>query len=275
MTRFAIVTPVRNAETLVGETIRSIIEQSGVASGRHQIDYIVCDGASDDRTAEIAAEVGGSLVRVISEPDSGMYDALAKGLRHVDGDIYFYLNAGDLLLPGAFDVVGRIFDRGDSDWLCGMHIHYSVSGSIVRASLPFRYRTTSILSGYYGAQLPHIQQESTFWTRSAMKRVDLDRLSTFKLAGDYFLWWQFAQLSEPLIVEAALGGFRHHGGHLGNDRSGYRREVQTLVSKRSLLRSVMAMLERPVWHAPGRVKALMNSRILRYSPSRDEWSSDR
>ena len=275
MTRFAIVTPVRNAEALIGETVRSIISQAGVASGRHELDYIVCDGASSDGTAEAAEEAGGGLVRVVSKRDTGMYDALANGFRQVKGDVYFYLNAGDLLLPGALDVIARMFDQSDSDWICGMHIHYSVGGSVIRASLPFRYRSRWILSGYYGQTLPHIQQESTFWNQSAMDRVDLDRLGSFRLAGDYFLWWQFAHFGEPAIVEAALGGFRHHGEHLSSNYSGYHQEMQSLVARPSICQSLLARLERPIWHLPGRVKALLNPRIFRYSPSRDEWRSTR
>src|SRR6185369_3797077 len=102
--KFSIITPCRNAERYIGETIESVITQRG----DFDLEYFVIDGASSDRTMEIArgyehALRNGSFqaacrsvrMEVITEPDSGMYDALVKGLSRVSGDVVAYINADD------------------------------------------------------------------------------------------------------------------------------------------------------------------------------------
>jgi len=67
------------------------------------IEHIIVDGASEDNTAELEYEykklsdkaVNGHVVRVISEPDKGLYDAMNKGRMLASGDYICFMNAGD------------------------------------------------------------------------------------------------------------------------------------------------------------------------------------
>ncbi len=103
MTRFSIVTVTFNAERVVGRTLGSVLAQRGVS-----VEHIIVDGASGDATMDIVAgyvresalKAPGNEVRVVSEPDGGVYDAMNKGLRMATGDYVCFLNAGDWL-PGA------------------------------------------------------------------------------------------------------------------------------------------------------------------------------
>ena len=67
---FRIVTPCLNAERLIGETMKSVIEQSALESGRVRLEYWIVDGGSTDRTVEIARSHASEAVHVISEPES-------------------------------------------------------------------------------------------------------------------------------------------------------------------------------------------------------------
>lgn len=264
--RFAVVTPVRNGAGLVADTVRSIVNQEAFTSGRHQLDYVVWDAQSTDETVAVAIATGGDRVRVVSRPDNGMYDGLANAFSLVRGDVYFYLNAGDMLLPGAIDAVAHIFSNLEVDWICGLRVKYSREGQLTYAQLPFRFRRKWISSGVYGRYLPHVQQESTFWSRVAMEHVDLEELRKYKLAGDYYLWTKFAELSEPRIVEVGLGGFRSHDNHLSSGKERYAAEVRGAASSRlSLLVTVLALLEVPVWYFPSRVKWMLHRDIVRAS----------
>ncbi len=60
------------------------------------IEHIVIDGASEDGTIEIIKQYSGDNLRLVSEPDSGIYDAMNKGLRLATGDYVAFLNADDL-----------------------------------------------------------------------------------------------------------------------------------------------------------------------------------
>jgi len=172
--KVSIVTPCRNAEHLVARTVESIVGQSAVRSGRVELEYLLIDGASTDRTVEVARAAGGSRVSVRSEPDRGMYDALAKGLRAATGDVVAYLNAGDAYSLGAFEVLADLFERPEVAWLTGFRIQCNERGAVVGAYLPVPYRRRLLAKGAHdGVRLEFVQQESTFWRRSLHAQLDL------------------------------------------------------------------------------------------------------
>jgi glycosyltransferase involved in cell wall biosynthesis len=78
--KISIITPCRNAARFIGETVESVIGQTALFSGRAELEYIVCDGNSSDGTPDIVRSYGNKSIKIVSEPDAGMYDALSKGL---------------------------------------------------------------------------------------------------------------------------------------------------------------------------------------------------
>jgi glycosyltransferase involved in cell wall biosynthesis len=88
--RFSIITVCRNNAKTIGRTISSVNAQVGV-----NIEHIFIDGASNDETVPIIASNASSKSIVVSEPDSGIYDAMNKGLARVTGDFVGILNADD------------------------------------------------------------------------------------------------------------------------------------------------------------------------------------
>jgi len=87
--KISIVTPVYNAAATVSDTLASV-----QAQGFGDVEHIVIDGGSTDGTLEVL-ETHGSL-RVLSEPDDGLYDAMNKGIALATGDVIGILNADDL-----------------------------------------------------------------------------------------------------------------------------------------------------------------------------------
>lgn len=85
----SLITVVFNGEDHIAKTIESVLNQS-----YDKIEYIIVDGKSTDRTLEIVGAYRG-IDRVISEPDSGLYDAMNKGLKAAGGDYIWFLNSGD------------------------------------------------------------------------------------------------------------------------------------------------------------------------------------
>jgi glycosyltransferase involved in cell wall biosynthesis len=90
-------------------TIGSVAESKG---GR--LEYLVVDGGSGDGTVELLAreESRGNLVRWVSEPDRGIYDAMNKGLALSTGKYVHFLNAGDELIAGALGSVMELLQDG-------------------------------------------------------------------------------------------------------------------------------------------------------------------
>jgi glycosyltransferase involved in cell wall biosynthesis len=89
---FSIVTVTYNAEKTLPRTLQSILTQTF-----HDFEHIIVDGASTDKTLELIANYKSQTTnyKSISEPDSGLYDAMNKGLQLATGDYVLFLNAGD------------------------------------------------------------------------------------------------------------------------------------------------------------------------------------
>lgn len=91
---FSIITVVYNGEALLHGTMESVFRQT-----YPNVEYIVVDGASKDKSLTIIQEYAAKMphLRWISERDHGLYDAMNKGLRMATGDFVQFLNAGDWL----------------------------------------------------------------------------------------------------------------------------------------------------------------------------------
>jgi glycosyltransferase involved in cell wall biosynthesis len=274
--KISIVTPCFNSETYIAETMRSILTQTALVNRRVELEYIICDGKSKDRTLDIIQAVRDSSefresIQVISESDSGMYDALTKGLTRVTGEIVAYLNAGDYYHPHAFEVVLDVFETQNAEWLTGYSVFYNDQSQVIEVNLPFRYRQELFACGFYGKQLPAVQQESTFWLASLHRLIDFERFSKLRYAGDYYLWLQFSQACELKIVKSYLGGFRFHTGQLSSHNT-YDQEKQQLVRPPSPTELMAAKLDRILWAAPYRIKKKLNPQgIFAYNTDAQQW----
>jgi len=88
--RISIITVVYNGEKVLERTIESIRNQTF-----RDIEYIIIDGNSKDGTRGVIEKYKTAISHWISEPDSGLYDAMNKGLRLATGEYVLFLNAGD------------------------------------------------------------------------------------------------------------------------------------------------------------------------------------
>lgn len=272
MKKISIITPCRNAERYIRETVESVIYQSAIASEKVGLEYIICDGNSTDKTVSIIESYNNSSIKLISEPDSGIYDALSKGLNYATGDIVGWINAGDYYNKYAFDIVCDIFAAKRVRWLTGFNIQYNERSYVVAASLPFKYRKRFFDTGFYGNFLHFVQQESTFWSADLNKYIDHDRLSKMRFAGDYYIWKEFSQTTDLAIVEAYLGGFKIHKGQLSENMKGYLQEVDLMSQRPSLLDYPLSLFDKIIWNMPGKIKKLFNREFMfRFDHATQEW----
>ena len=229
-----------------------------------QLEYIICDGGSNDGTVEKAHEItSGDLsenvtVHIMTENDHGMYDAVAKGVRLGTGDIFSYINAGDFYSPHVFDVMSEMFQKPEVGWVTGMTVIYNEKSHIVRSNTPYRYRKRFIQRGLYGRFLPYIQQESTFWRARLNQAIDLEAFAKLKLAGDYYLWNTFSQFTDLRIVESWIGGFRVHPGQLSSNHTAYNDEVLSFTKRPLILDYLGACLDVLLWYSPSQIKKMFN-----------------
>lgn len=90
--KFTIISVCYNCQKLVEETMLSLLSQT-----YKNYEYIVVDGCSTDNTLKEVEKYTKRIsdVKIISEKDFGIYDAMNKGLKHSNGDFIFFLNFGD------------------------------------------------------------------------------------------------------------------------------------------------------------------------------------
>jgi len=93
MSKITIITVCFNAEKYIEQTIQSVISQKDC-----DIEYIIVDGNSTDKTLQIIKQYESQITHWISEPDKGIADAMNKGVALATGEYVLFLHADDYLV---------------------------------------------------------------------------------------------------------------------------------------------------------------------------------
>jgi glycosyltransferase involved in cell wall biosynthesis len=199
--RISIVTPSFNAGPFIARTIASVVSQ-----GYPNLEYVVQDGASTDDTVAAIMDFQADLASVESVPDRGQSDAINRGFQRTTGEILAYLNADDLLLPGALAYVGAYFA-----------VHPTVDvvyGHRVLIDDEDREVGRWVMPPHDGDVLSwadYIPQETLFWRRRAWDRVDARVDDTFQFAMDWDLLVRLRDTGAVMVrLPRFLGAFRVH-----------------------------------------------------------------
>src|SRR5262249_31682147 len=130
------------------------------------LEYVIQDAGSTDGTLEILRRHSGVVTHWESTPDAGQAAALNRAFARTTGEIMGYLNADDILLPGALHYVARAFaDRPDVEVVYGHRILIDEDDrEIGRWVLPPHDDGALAWADY-------VPQETLFWRRGLWERV--------------------------------------------------------------------------------------------------------
>ena len=141
----SIITVAYNSEKTIAKTIESVLNQT-----YNNIEYIIVDGASRDRTVEVAKSfqdkfdnAEGKSLKIISEPDKGMYDALNKGARMATGELVGQINADDWYEPDAVSTMVELYKKENYDAAWGSIRIKKSSGDMIKHAKIGRFWTTT------------------------------------------------------------------------------------------------------------------------------------
>ena len=188
MTKLSIITINRNNVVGLRKTMESVFSQI-----YRDFEYIVVDGASDDGSVEVVKEFeqkmnpslqGGDGVGFftwISEPDTGIYNAMNKGIKKAAGVYCLFLNSGDFLITP--DVLERVFAQQIDADIINARCNVSDNGKVTWTS---PYLPQVSLKDLYFVGLPH---QSTFIRRSLFEKYGLYR-EDFRYNSDIDFWYK-------------------------------------------------------------------------------------
>lgn len=145
MTLVTILTVSFNSETTIRRTIESVLNQT-----YGNIEYIIVDGASKDKTVDIAEsyralfeQKEGRSLQIVSEPDRGMYDALNKGAKLAHGDLVGQINSDDWYELDAVETMVNFYEKEHYDVAWGSIRLKKPSGDMIKHAKIGKLWTTS------------------------------------------------------------------------------------------------------------------------------------
>jgi glycosyltransferase involved in cell wall biosynthesis len=200
--RVSIITPSYNQGEFLERTLLSVILQD-----YENLEYIIVDGQSTDKTQDILVKYRDYVDLVIIEPDDGQTDALNKGFKRCTGDIIAYLNSDDCYANETVvsKVVQHFQQQAEADVIYGQRYWIDASGILVRA---FPYRAFSEQDFYLSDFIP---QECAFWRRSTFERVGAYVDSHYEFAMDYELFLRLLKGGAKFLsVRDYFGLFRFY-----------------------------------------------------------------
>ena len=191
----SVVTVVKNGERHLRQTIESVLAQSYPA-----VEYIVIDGGSTDGTMAVLSDYRSRIARLVSEPDTGIYDGMNKGIRLASGDLVGLQNSDDFYEAGAFEAVGQAACRDPGAVIYGYQRVLDAKGERETRCLPHQ------------RLLDHMIPHSTCF----VPRVLYERFggfdSSFRIGADYDLMLRFMKHGVPFCrLERVLSSMRRGG----------------------------------------------------------------
>ena len=229
---FSILTGTRNRAPLLEVAIQSVLAQDWA-----DYEHIVIDAVSTDETPRLLASH--PHLRVICEPDRGLFDALHKGLRIARGEIIGFLNSDDVYPTGAFSAVAAAFEDPAVDVVTG-HVEFFTNRSdggeeiLEQMTNPdtLRLSVDNMLTG-------NPVFNTRFFRRRFLERVgqfDLD----FPIGADRE-WLLRAALANPrqTVLPSLVYRYREHPGSLTihrTDRNVLRWRAEHVMMGDKLLR---------------------------------------
>lgn len=196
----SIITVTKNCSSTIERTLESV--QAIKAS---DIQYIIIDGKSDDGTLETIERYKNLVDLLISEEDSGIYNAMNKGAAEAQGKYILFLNGDDYILADGFNKAKKILEREAPEVLsCQSHV-FEQNGERGSTLCP------SLRRLYFFNSIPHL---STFVSTELQKKYKFRE--QFRIAADYDLFLRMFLKGHRFVLSKLVTSVHYRGGFSNN-----------------------------------------------------------
>ncbi len=214
--KYSIITVNYNNREGLRQTIKSVISQTF-----RDYEFIVIDGGSDDGSTDVLREYDKDITYWVSEKDSGIYNAMNKGIAKARGEYLNFMNSGDCFYND--DVLQQVDNHhSEADIIVGRDYHYSEEKHQGHASIQ-PPRVTMI--HFFVATLDH---QSSFIRRQLFQ--DSPYNESFRLVSDWIFF------TEKIVKEQKQVEFipyivcrREEGGLSDLQRERNRQEIDAYL----------------------------------------------
>lgn len=174
--KISVITVCYNSSKTIGHTLKSVREQT-----YRNFEHIIIDGGSNDTTLAVVATEGQHVVKLISEADNGIYDAMNKGIQLATGDVVAFLNADDFYKDP--EVLARVANDMRAEQLDALYgdvefFHLGKRDVVVRRYNSGRFTPSRLGWGWMPAH------PALFVRRALFERYGLFR-TDYLIAGDF------------------------------------------------------------------------------------------
>lgn len=204
----SVVTPVYNGETYIEACLKSVIDQ-----GCTQVEHLIMDGGSGDRTVEIlkAYSQNYAHIRWVSEKDRGQSDAMNKGVRMAKSDIIAVLNVDDYYEKNTLNrVLAHFTDLPEPSLLVGNCNIWNEQGRLRKVNKPSKLKLSDLLLGYQVNPHP-VNPSAYFYHKSLHEQIGPYLVDEHYIMDLHFIF-RAVQVAHVKYVDELWGNYRDLAG---------------------------------------------------------------
>lgn len=199
----SIITVTKNCATTVSRTLESIKAIKAL-----DIEYIIVDGLSNDDTLSIIHQYKEYVDVLLSESDSGIYNAMNKGITLAKGKYVLFINGDDELVADGFSEILRTLQHEQAEIVCATTVVGSVAAPLeILVAKPWHL--------LFFNSIPH---PSAFVSTSLLRKYPFRE--DLRIASDYDFFLRSYLARQSFAIVSGVTALHHRGGASGDtDRS--------------------------------------------------------